>query len=166
MREADSIEGVKLDKKGGFKYMILSDIITRDSRLTPGRHRYFSFVVGSFAVLPPATCNTTPHHLSAPLVHYYYRYNHDAKPAFEAIYPDVDTAFATFQAHAKENGYAFFRVITRPSRVIFACDRPGNYQSKGKDPTVHKSKQRKATGSKKCGRLIEVEIRLDSLLNQ
>ena len=32
--EVDSIEGVKLDKKGGFKYMILSDIITRDSRLT------------------------------------------------------------------------------------------------------------------------------------
>ena len=32
--EVDSIEGVKLDKKGGFKYMILSDIITRDGRLT------------------------------------------------------------------------------------------------------------------------------------
>ena len=32
--EVDPIEGVKLDKKGGFKYMILSDIITRDGRLT------------------------------------------------------------------------------------------------------------------------------------
>ena len=32
--EVDSIEGVKLDKKGGFIYMILSDIITRDGRLT------------------------------------------------------------------------------------------------------------------------------------
>ena len=32
--EVDSIEGVKLDKEGGFKYMILSDIITRDGRLT------------------------------------------------------------------------------------------------------------------------------------
>ena len=32
--EVDSIEGVKLDKKGGFKYIILSDIITRDDRLT------------------------------------------------------------------------------------------------------------------------------------
>ena len=32
--EVDSIDGVKLDKKGGFKYMILSDIITRDVRLT------------------------------------------------------------------------------------------------------------------------------------
>ena len=31
--EVDSIEAVKLDKKGSFKYMILSDIITRDSRV-------------------------------------------------------------------------------------------------------------------------------------
>ena len=34
--EVDSIEDVKLDKKGGFKYRILSHIITRDGRLTLG----------------------------------------------------------------------------------------------------------------------------------
>ena len=55
---------------------------------------------------------------------------------------------------------------SKPLRIIFACDRAGKYQSKGKNPAVYKSKQRKRTGSKKCECLIKVELRLDHLLSQ
>ena len=81
----------------------------------------------------------------------------------EAIYPDVDTAFGEIQAHAREHGYALFRYYRKPSRVVFACDRAGKYDSKGKDPNTHSSKQRKNTGSKKCGCPMKVELRLDQI---
>ena len=54
----------------------------------------------------------------------------------------------------------------RPTRRVFACDRAGKYDSKGKDPNTHSSKQRKNTGSKKCECLMKVELRLDKLSNQ
>lgn len=84
----------------------------------------------------------------------------------EAVYPDVDTAFDEIQAHAREHGYAFRRHQMRPTRRVFACDRAGKYDSKGKDPNTHSSKQRKNTGSKKCECLMKVELRLDKLSNQ
>jgi hypothetical protein len=87
-------------------------------------------------------------------------------PPPEAIYPDRDTAFQAIQLHAKDHGYAVLKRSTKPSRVIVACDRAGQYQAKGKDPAIHPSRQRKATGSKKCECLMKVEIRLDSLSSQ
>jgi hypothetical protein len=67
----------------------------------------------------------------------------------KAIYPDIDSAFSEIQEHAKEHGYALFRSYKKPSRVVFACDRAGKYDSRGKDPNTHSTKQRKNTGSKK-----------------
>jgi hypothetical protein len=68
----------------------------------------------------------------------------------EALYKDLDTLFAAIQAHARDNGYAFFTRNKKPRRVVYACDRAGKYDPKGKDPDVHPSKRRKNTGSKKC----------------
>jgi hypothetical protein len=72
----------------------------------------------------------------------------------EAIYPDPSTAFTAVQAYAKYQGYALIKLDKKPSRVVFACDRMGKYDSKGKDLSLHKSRQRKSTGSKKCGCLM------------
>jgi hypothetical protein len=74
------------------------------------------------------------------------------RPPSEAIYASVDSALTAIQVRAKANGYVFSRVTTRPSRVIFACDRAGKYDSRGKDPATDASRRRKGTGSKKCGR--------------
>jgi hypothetical protein len=82
-------------------------------------------------------------------------------PPPEAIYPDPEAAFTVVQAHAKDHGYAFKKRGQRASRLVFTCDRAGKYDPKGKDPAVHESKQRKATGSKMCGCLMSVELRLD-----
>jgi hypothetical protein len=49
-----------------------------------------------------------------------------------AIYPDVLTAFAAIQAHAKAHGYAISCQDKRPKRVLFGCDRAGKYNPKGK----------------------------------
>jgi hypothetical protein len=84
----------------------------------------------------------------------------------EAIYPDPNTAFTAIQLHAKQHGYAFFRFSSKPSRIVFACDRAGKYDSRGKDPHTDESKQRKKTGSKKCGCLMKVAIRLDYMSSQ
>jgi hypothetical protein len=81
----------------------------------------------------------------------------------EAIYDDVDSAFSEIQAHAREHGYTFFRYSRKPSRVVFACDRARKYDSKGKDPNSHSSKQRQNTGSKKCNCLMRVELRQDDI---
>jgi hypothetical protein len=83
-------------------------------------------------------------------------------PPPEAIYPDPNTALTALQLHAKQHGYAFTVRSSKASRAIYSCDRAGQYDSKYKDPSVHESKQRK-TGSKKCGCLMKVELRLDSL---
>jgi hypothetical protein len=87
-------------------------------------------------------------------------------PPPEAIYPDPNTAQIAIQLHAKQHGYAFFRFNSRASRVVFACDRRRKYDSRGKDRATDESKQRKRTGSKKCGCLMKVELRLDKLSNQ
>jgi hypothetical protein len=76
----------------------------------------------------------------------------------EAVYPDIDTGFAAIQAHARVNGYAFYRYNRRPTRVVYLCDRASKYDSKGKNSNTHESKQRKNTGSKKCECLIKVVL--------
>ena len=86
-------------------------------------------------------------------------------PPPEAIYLNPEAAFTAIQAHAKHQGYAFKKRGIKGSRVVFTCDRVGKYDAKGKDPAVHKSKQRASTGSKKCGCLMMVELRLDPLSN-
>jgi hypothetical protein len=63
----------------------------------------------------------------------------------------------------QNNMDAFFRISVKPSRVLFACDRGRKYDSRGKDPAVDKSKQRKKTGTKKCGCLMKVELRFDNV---
>jgi hypothetical protein len=84
-------------------------------------------------------------------------------PPPEAIYPDPHTAQTAIQLHAKQHGYAFFRISSKPSRVLFTYDRGRKYDSRGKDPAVDKSKQRKRTGTKKCGCLMKVELLFDNV---
>jgi hypothetical protein len=81
----------------------------------------------------------------------------------EAVYPDADTATASIQAHAKDHGYAFCIYNARPHRLVLTCDRAGKYNSKGKDPNTHSTKQRKNTSSKKCRCLIKVALCLDKI---
>ena len=83
----------------------------------------------------------------------------------EDIYPDVDTAFESIQAHAKGEGYAFRRHQTKPTRRVFVCDRAGKYDPRGKGPNTYPLKQRSNSGTKKCGCLMQVELRLDKLSN-
>jgi hypothetical protein len=84
-------------------------------------------------------------------------------PPPEAIYPDPHTAQIAIQLHAKQHRYAFFRISSKPSRVLFAYDRGRKYDSRGKDLAVDKSKQRKRTSTKKCGCLMKVELRFDNV---
>ena len=85
-------------------------------------------------------------------------------PPPEAVYPNPEAAFTAIQLHAKNNGYTFKKHDKKPFRVIYSCDRAGKLNIRGKDPAVYKSKQRKATGTKKCGCLMRVELRHDSPL--
>ncbi|RFU34331.1 hypothetical protein B7463_g2029, partial [Scytalidium lignicola] len=74
----------------------------------------------------------------------------------EALYTDLPTLFASIQAFARKNGYAFFIRRKLPKRVVYMCDRSGNYQSKGKKDSVHFSKQRKSA-TKKCNCKMRVD---------
>ena len=76
----------------------------------------------------------------------------------EAVYPDTLGAFTQMQEHTKEHGYALYRYIKKGNRLVFVCDCAGKYDSRGKDPSTHSSKQHKKTGSKKCVCLIRVEL--------
>jgi hypothetical protein len=84
-----------------------------------------------------------------------------APPA--ATYTDLTIGIAAIQAHAKVNGYAFFRRDTTNKRAVFACDRAGKYQSKGKNIDTHKSKQRQRTSSKKCDCKMRIAFKLDEI---
>ena len=86
-------------------------------------------------------------------------------PLPEAIYPNPDIAFTAAQLYASQHGYALSKHDKKPSRVVFICNRAGQYNSKGKDLNTHKSKQRQFTGLKKCGCLMKVEVRLDRVSN-
>jgi hypothetical protein len=80
-------------------------------------------------------------------------------PPPEAIYPDPATAFAAIQAHARQHGYAFFQRDKKLNKVVYTCDRAGQYDPKGKATHVDRSKKRNNTGSKKCGCLMRVLLR-------
>ena len=69
----------------------------------------------------------------------------------EAIYPTNAALFIAIQAHGRDNGYAIRVWSGKPNRVLYDCDRSGKYDSKGKKPDMHSSRQRNNTGSKKCG---------------
>jgi hypothetical protein len=84
-------------------------------------------------------------------------------PPPEAIYPDPATAFTTIQVPARQHGYAVFQRDKRSFKVVYTCDRAGQYNPKGKASHVDPSKQRKNTGSKKCGCLMKVVLRLDKV---
>ena len=71
-------------------------------------------------------------------------------PPSAAVYPDIPTAFAAVQAHAKAHGYAFYKRDTRPTKIIYACDRAGQAESKAKTFVIHLQRQRKDPFSKKC----------------
>ncbi|KAH8587616.1 hypothetical protein B0O99DRAFT_393024 [Bisporella sp. PMI_857] len=76
----------------------------------------------------------------------------------EAIYSTKDALFAALQTHGRDNGYAIITRSTKPNRVLFDCDRGGNYDPKGKSSNTHSSRQRNNTGSKKCGCKMRVAV--------
>jgi hypothetical protein len=82
----------------------------------------------------------------------------------EAVYSNLELAFTAIQAHARDNGYAFRKYSRKANRAIFWCDRGGKYDSRGKDPSTHPSRQRE-TGSKKCGCQMRVELCRDAISN-
>ena len=84
-------------------------------------------------------------------------------PPPKAVYSDLEAAFTAIQLYAKNNGYTFKKHNKKPFRVVYSCNRAGKLDVRGKDLAIYKSKQRKATGTKKCRCLIRVELRQDSL---
>jgi hypothetical protein len=81
---------------------------------------------------------------------------------FAASYKDLSTGFAALQAHAKANGYALFKRDGKRTRVVYACDRAGKYDSKGKQLNTHSTKRRTQTASKKCDCKMQVALRFDN----
>ena len=69
----------------------------------------------------------------------------------EALYPTKDALFAAIQAYRRNNGYVIRVRSGKPNRILYDCDHAGTYDSKGKNPAIHSSRQRNSTGSKKCG---------------
>jgi hypothetical protein len=69
----------------------------------------------------------------------------------EAIYNSKDALLSAIQAYGRINRYAIRTRSTKPNRILFDCDRGGNYDPKGKGSNTHSSRQRNNTGSKKCG---------------
>ena len=69
----------------------------------------------------------------------------------EAIYSTKEALLSAIQAHSRDNGYAIKIRSTQKNRILYDCDRAGIYDSKGKNPAIHSSRQRNNTGSKKCG---------------
>ena len=86
-------------------------------------------------------------------------------PPPEAIYPDSASGFTAIQAYARQHGYAFFQRDKKLTKVVYTCDRAGQYDYKGKAPQVDRSKKRNNTGSKKCRCLMRVVLRRDKVSN-
>ena len=82
-------------------------------------------------------------------------------PPPEAVYTDLDTAIAAIQGHAKCNGYALCRGDRKARRIVYTCDRYGKPQDKTKSSTVHTTKRRPGSGSKKCGCTMRLELKQD-----
>jgi hypothetical protein len=58
----------------------------------------------------------------------------------EAIYNSKDALLSAIQAHGRANGYAIRTRSTKPNRILFDCDRGGNYDPKGKGSNTHSSR--------------------------
>ena len=82
----------------------------------------------------------------------------------EATYTSPEVCFTTIQAHAKANGYAFCRRDNKLSRKVYACDREGLYNSKGKKPDMDPTKQRSSTSTKKCGCKMRVQLKKEGAM--
>jgi hypothetical protein len=80
-------------------------------------------------------------------------------PPPAAVYTDLDTAVAAIQGHAQCNGYALCKRDGKPRRIVYTCDRYGRAQQKSS--TVHTSKRRPGSGSKKCGCTMAVVLKQD-----
>ena len=78
----------------------------------------------------------------------------------EAYFTDLTLLYMSIQAFTRENGYAFTVRDKQANRVVYMCDRGGSYQSKGKKPEVHPSKQRNGI-IKKCNYKIKVTAKRD-----
>ena len=85
---------------------------------------------------------------------------------FAAVYPDILTAFAVVQAYAKAYGYAFYKRDTRSTKIIYACDKAEQAESKAKTLAIHLQRQQKDTCSKKCGCKMQVALKRDYVSGQ
>lgn len=65
----------------------------------------------------------------------------------EGVFSDPKAAKAALQEHAQENCYAISVDSSNPRRVFYICTKGGKYNSKGKYPTVHPSRQRRNTST-------------------
>jgi Iap family predicted aminopeptidase len=66
-------------------------------------------------------------------------------------FSDAATVKAALQEHAKVNSYAISVESSNPKRIFFICTKGGYYSTKGKDPTIHPSRQRRNTSTIKTG---------------
>jgi len=83
-------------------------------------------------------------------------------PPPEAVYTDLDTAVAAIQGYAQRNGYALFKRDGKARRIVYACDRYGKPQARSKSSTVHDSKRRLSSRSKKCRCEIRLTLKQDT----
>ena len=82
----------------------------------------------------------------------------------EATYTTPEACFTSIQAHAQVNGYTFCRRDNEPNRKVYACDREGSYNSKGKTPDIDLIKQRSSTSTKKCGCKMRVQLKKEGVM--
>lgn len=92
-------------------------------------------------------------------------------PVPEAVFDDDTSAGAALKSHARANGYAVYRIDwkrrggyhTEYYRAVWACDKAGGYDSRGRKSNVDESKRRNNTKSKKTGCDFRVEVRKDKI---
>ncbi len=77
----------------------------------------------------------------------------------EATYTTPEACFTSIQAHARVNGYAFIKLDNKPNRKLYAYDREGSFDSKGKKPYIDITKQRSSTSTKKCRCKMRVQLK-------
>jgi hypothetical protein len=82
-------------------------------------------------------------------------------PPSEAVYTDINTAVTAIQGHAQRNGYALSKRDSTPQRIVYVCDRFGNPRVNKNIPTVHESKKRSGSASKKCGCTMKLVLKQD-----
>jgi hypothetical protein len=80
-------------------------------------------------------------------------------PFGEAVFKDFATIKAALQEHARINGFAISVHSSREQRAIFKCTKGGKYDDRGKDPTVHTSRQRRNTSTIKTDCKYQVQAK-------